>query len=221
MNEFVMKAQAMQNKWTAALFLLLPFSVMYIPLFKFPYTFCTISMLVFLFTGLQDGHIRVLQLKKFTAKDLLVTLLTYIVLECSMDLIVQPAVTKFFNEPADYSAFAMLKGNTSLYIKWLFLMWLSAAFGEELFFRSYIIAQLQRILGNKPVLHVLISAALFAVPHIYQGASGAITTFAFGIAFGFIYVRWKNCWINILVHGLIDTVFLTLSYLGLTHFYGA
>ncbi|RXK60586.1 CPBP family intramembrane metalloprotease [Lacibacter luteus] len=220
MRDLVMQANGKQSKWIAALFLLLAFSVMYIPLFKFPYTFCTISVLAFLFTWLQDGNIRVLQLKKFTAKDLLITLLAYIVLECSMDFIVQPAITKLFNEPADYSAFTMLKGNTGLYVKWLLLMWLSAAFGEELFFRSYIIAQLQRILGNKPVLHIVISAALFAVPHIYQGVSGAITTFVFGIAFGFIYVRWKNCWINVLVHGLIDTVFLTLSYLGLTHFYG-
>lgn len=208
------------NKGIALLLLLVPFSVMYIPLFKFPYTFCTISALVFLFTGLQDGNIRILQLKKLTAKDLLVVLLAYIVLECSMDFIIQPVITKLFNEPADYSSFAKLKGNTALYVKWLFLMWLSAAFGEELFFRSYIIAQLQRIMGNKPVLHVFISAALFAVPHIYQGVSGAVTTFAFGIAFGFIYVRWKNSWINIIIHGLIDTVFLTLSYLGLTHFYG-
>lgn len=220
MNKPVLQQEWKQHKWIAGLFLLLPFSVLYIPLFKFPYTFCTISILVFLFTWLQDRNIQALQLKRLTANDLLVVLLAYVVLESSMDFIVQPAITKLFNEPADYSAFAMLKGNTALYMKWLCLMWLSAAFGEELFFRSYIIAQLQRIMGNRPVLHILISAVLFALPHIYQGVSGAVTTFVFGVCFGFIYVRWKNSWINILVHGLIDTVFLTLSYFGLTHFYG-
>ena len=221
MNKPVLHTTQKQNKWTAVLFLLLPFSVMYIPLFTFPYTFCTISALVFLFTWLQDRSIQALQLKRLAAKELLIVLLVYVVLEVSMDFIVQPAITKLFNEPADYSAFAMLKGNTALYVKWLCLMWLSAAFGEELFFRSYVIAQLQRMMGNKPVLHVFISAVLFAVPHVYQGISGAVTPFAFGIVFGFIYVRWKNSWINIIVHGLVDTVFLTLSYFGLTHFYGA
>jgi membrane protease YdiL (CAAX protease family) len=220
MNNTVSAVLQKPNKRIALLLLLVPFSVMYLPLFKFPYTFCTISALVFLFTWLQDGHIHMLQLKKFTANDLLVTLLAYVVLEGSMDFLVQPAITKLLHEPADYSSFAMFKGNTKAYVKWLCLMWLSAAFGEELFFRSYCIAQLQRIIGNRPLVHIFISAALFAAPHIYQGIAGAITTFVFGQAFGFIYVRWKNSWINILVHGLIDTVFLTLSYFGLTHFYG-
>gem|GEM_PF-3469406 len=45
---------------------------------------------------------------------------------------VQPLVNKLFDSPPDYSYFTMLEGKTSLFVKYLFYMWLSAAFGEEL-----------------------------------------------------------------------------------------
>jgi uncharacterized protein len=66
---------------------------------------------------------------------------------------------------------------------------------------------------------VPISALLFCLPHIYQGTTGLIVTFVFGCLFGLLYHRYQNLWINVLVHGLTDTLFLTLSYKGLLNFY--
>jgi hypothetical protein len=44
-------------------------------------------------------------------------------------------------------------------------------------------------------------------------------TFIFRIAFALLNIKFQNIWINIIVHRLIDTVFLTLSYFGYIEFY--
>lgn len=146
-------------------------------------------------------------------------LISYVLLELSMDFIFQPLVNRIFNEPADYSSFKIIEGKPAQYTKWLFNMWISAAIGEELFFRSFAFLQLRKIFNNNNILVVIGSSILFCIPHLYQGSAGLTMTFLFGLAFGFIYLKYKNIWVNIIVHGLIDTVFLTLSYLGLTDFY--
>ncbi|MFC4164639.1 CPBP family intramembrane glutamic endopeptidase [Epilithonimonas zeae] len=113
----------------------------------------------------------------------------------------------------------MIEGNSAKYFKWLFNMWISAAIGEELLFRSFAFLQFRKIFGEKKIWLVLLSAVMFSLPHLYQGISGLVMTFLFGLAFGFIYLKFNNIWINVIIHGLVDTVFLTLSYYGMTDFY--
>ena len=98
-------------------------------------------------------------------------------------------------------------------------MWLSAAIGEELLFRAFTFSQLKRIIGDQKIVIIIISAILFSLPHLYQGSSGLAITFLFGLVFAFIYYKYQNIWINILVHGLIDTLFLTLSFSDHIEFY--
>ena len=98
-------------------------------------------------------------------------------------------------------------------------MWISAAVGEELLFRGFAFLQFRKIFGQRNVLIVVLSAVMFSLPHLYQGYVGLVMTFLFGLAFGFIYLKFKNIWINIIVHGLIDTLFLTLAYYGELSFY--
>ena len=136
-----------------------------------------------------------------------------------MDFLFQPLISLIFNEPADYSYFSIIKGNKLLYFKWLFNMWLSAAIGEELLFRAFTFSQLKRIIGDQKIVIIIISAILFSLPHLYQGSSGLAITFLFGLVFAFIYYKYQNIWINILVHGLIDTLFLTLSFSDHIEFY--
>jgi len=209
----------LNNKWVALLLLVITFSLIYNPFTKFPYTFCVIIAVIFLFTYLQDRSFKNLNCKKIGVSEIKIIIICYLVLELSMDFIFQPLVSKICNEPADYSSFKIIEGNPKMYFKWLFNMWISAAIGEELLFRGFAFSQLKKFLGEKKILIVLLSAVMFSLPHLYQGISGLIMTFLFGLAFGFIYLKFQNIWINIIVHGLIDTVFLTLSYYGLTDFY--
>lgn len=209
----------LQTKWMSALLLVVSFALIYNPWIKFPYTFCVIIAFILLATFLQDGNLKALNFKTIGVRQIGIIAACYLLLEFSMDFIVDPIINRICGESADYSMFAALQGRTDKYVEWLFKMWISAAIGEEMLFRGFAFAQLQRIIGDRKIPIVLISAAMFALPHLYQGVAGLLSTFVFGIAFALIYMRYKNLWINIIVHGLIDTVFLTLSYLGLLGFY--
>ncbi|KQS91711.1 hypothetical protein ASG21_04415 [Chryseobacterium sp. Leaf394] len=209
----------LQTKWISLVLLTISFLLIYNPLTKFPYTFCVIIIFILISTYLQNGDLKSLNFNNLKSDDIKNILLSYLVLELSVDFMIQPLVNWLCNEPADYSAFKHIKGDTAQYLKWLYRMWISAAIGEELLFRAFAFAQLKNIFGDKKILIVILSALMFCLPHLYQGTAGLIMTFVFGIAFGFIYLKFKNIWINIIVHGLIDTVFLTLSYLGYIEFY--
>lgn len=207
------------TKIGALLSFAIAFGLIYNPFTKFPYTFCIIILFILLISYLQDGSLKSLNFKKIGFKEIGIIIGSYVILEVIMDFVFQPLATKIFNEPADYSSFEFIKGDTNAYFKWLAFMWISAAFGEELLFRAFAFSQLHKIIGEKKVLLVFISAILFSLPHLYQGNSGLLMTFLFGFFFGFVYLKFKNIWINIIIHGLIDTVFLTLSYYGMLEFY--
>jgi len=216
MNDF---SRFLNTKLGAILCFAGAFGLIYNPFTKFPYTFCVIILFIFLISFLQDGSLRNLNFKKLRLKEIGIILGSYVVLELTMDFVFQPLATKLFNEPADYSSFEFIKGDSNSYFKYLAFMWISAAFGEELLFRAFAFSQLRKIIGERKLIIVVLSAVLFALPHLYQGNSGLFMTFLFGLAFGFIYLRFKNIWINIVVHGLVDSVFLTLSYYGMLDFY--
>ena len=211
--------QIVPSKPAAFILLAVALALIYNPFTKFPLTFLIIIVYIFGVTYLSNGNLRNLQFKKLKPIDCITIVLLYVGLEFVMDFGVQPLIGRLFNEPADYSAFDSLKGNFPKYFKYLIFMWISAAFGEELLFRAFAFVQLRKMFGNNKIMLVLLSAILFSLPHLYQGISGLILTFLFGIAFGLIYIRYNNIWINIIVHGLIDTVFMTLAYLGMLSFY--
>jgi len=216
MGEF---SKLLNTKIGALLSFAIAFGLIYNPFTKFPYTFGVIIFFIFLISYLQDGSLKSLNFKKIGFKEIGIIIGGYVILEVIMDFVFQPLATKIFNEPADYSSFEFIKGDTNAYFKWLAFMWISAAFGEELLFRAFAFSQLHKIIGEKKALTVFISAVLFSLPHLYQGNSGLLMTFLFGLFFGFVYLKFKNIWINIIIHGLIDTVFLTLSYYGMLEFY--
>lgn len=209
----------LQTKWMSAVLLLIAFLLIYNPLTSFPYTFCVIITFVLLATYVQQQSLRSLNFRTLGWRELKIIAVSYPAIELTMDFVVEPLIDWACNEPADYSVFAGMQGNTSLYLKWLSGMWISAAVGEELLFRAFAFAQLRNVLGDRKILIVILSALLFCVPHLYQGVAGLLGTFVFGLAFGFLYLKYQNIWVNIIVHGLIDTLFLSLSYLGYLEFY--
>lgn len=209
------------NTRTGAFFsFLFAFGLIYNPLTKFPFTFGVIIICILALTYIRDGNLKSLNFNKIGLREVAIILGSYIVLEIVMDFIFQPLATKIFNEPADYSSFKFIEGDAGAYFKWLLFMWISAAVGEELLFRAFAFSQLKKIIGDRKLIIVIISSVLFSLPHLYQGNSGLLMTFLFGLFFGFLYLKFKNTWINIIVHGLVDTLFLTLSYYGMLEFYG-
>lgn len=213
-------SKLLNTKLAAFLLFAFTFAFIFNPWTKFPFTFIIIILIIFLFTYLQDGNLKALNFKKINFKTMGIIVVVYAALEFSMDFVFQPLMNKIFNEPADYSSFEMLKGNSAMYFKYLSFMWISAAVSEELLFRAFVFSQFRRLIGNQKIVILILSAALFALPHLYQGSVGLAMTFLFGLAFGWIYLKYQNIWINIIVHGLIDTLFLTLAYFGQLSYYG-
>jgi len=100
------------------------------------------------------------------------------------------------------------------------IVWTAAAFGEEMFFRGYLVTRLQTVFrdirfGN--VLAVITPALLFGCAHIYyQGLRGLVLTGLIGMAFGTMFLLFKrNLWPLILWHGIVDTLTFTAMFLNL------
>jgi len=113
-----------------------------------------------------------------------------------------------------------VEGNLPVYLLWLAIIWTSAAFGEEIFFRGYLIDRVGRFLPDArwaSFIAILIPAIIFGSVHAYyQGFRGFVVTGLIGLALGALYLANKrNLWPNILAHGAVDTLGFTAMYLGL------
>lgn len=112
-----------------------------------------------------------------------------------------------------------VEGSLPMLLLWLGIVWTAAAFGEEMFFRGFLVTRalaLFRGVPLAPVFAVLIPALLFGLGHFYyQGLRGLVTTAAIGIAFGAAFLLLKrNLWPIVLVHGVVDTINFIVLYLG-------
>lgn len=114
---------------------------------------------------------------------------------------------------------ASIEGDTLSYLVWMALVvWGSAAFGEELFARGFVLDRLQITFGAGRVgiaVAVIAQAAIFGALHAIQGPTGIVITGYVGVVLAVIYIAsGRNLWAPIIAHGLMDSLSLTLMYLG-------
>lgn len=144
----------------------------------------------------------------WTATALLVTFLLG-------NFIVTPLLEYLGVPPTDVSGLvSLIEGDLTTYLLFLVpVAWGSAAIGEELLVRGYLLYRLEA-LANVYVA-VVAQAVIFALAHLYQGWMGVINIFVLALVFGVVFVRCgRSLWPLIVAHGLIDTVALTLIYFG-------
>ena len=116
--------------------------------------------------------------------------------------------------------FAGIEGNLSVYLTWMAVIWTSAAFGEEMFFRGFLITRFERVVAGIPFAvgaAVILAALIFGAGHFYyQGIRGLVVVAAIGVVIGSLFLLYKrNLWPLILAHGLVDTLGMTARYLNL------
>ncbi len=94
---------------------------------------------------------------------------------------------------ANYSAFAPLQGNLAEYLFWLVPVSIgSAAFGEEMIFRGFVLDAFERALGGHrwaTRTAIVLQAAAFGLLHAYQGIGGVVTAGVTGLVLGFVWQR--------------------------------
>jgi membrane protease YdiL (CAAX protease family) len=121
--------------------------------------------------------------------------------------------------PIDQSRFNPIEGNLVIFLLFILLSWTTIAFGEEMFYRAFLISQLKIVFpGSKlgTAIVLLISSTIFGIVHWVEGPLGIMNTFIMGLILGAVYLRsGRNLWITIIAHGLANSIRFLFLYLGL------
>lgn len=112
-----------------------------------------------------------------------------------------------------------IEGNSAAWLMWMVLVvWGSAAFGEELLSRGFLLDRFWTIAGRGRAglgVAVVLQATTFGLLHAIQGPTGIVVTAWIGLVFAGIWLAsGRNLWAPILAHGISDSISLTLIYAG-------
>jgi uncharacterized protein len=139
-------------------------------------------------------------------------------LETFQLLVTQPILARLIGSQPDLELFRALTGNLQMTGLYIVLAWILAAFGEEMFWRGYLLNRVADLFGRGKVAWisglVLVSVA-FGLAHEYQGLTGWIEEGLAGLALGVMYLRTgRNLSVSIVAHGVCDTIDMVLLFLG-------
>ncbi len=130
----------------------------------------------------------------------------------------QPLLTKLLGKPPDLSKFPAVRGNLKLALVMIAIIWILAAFGEELVYRGYLmnrVADLGRGTRTAWIVSLFMISALFGFSHYDQGLTGIIEEGSDGLILGLMYLASRrNLAIPIVAHGVCDTIDIALLFLG-------
>ena len=119
-----------------------------------------------------------------------------------------------FSAPATpLPSFLVIKGPAQSLLATLLVIIVAVA--EETIFRGYLILRLQTVFTS-PAAAVVLSAAIFALGHGYEGSAGVVTVGVMGLALALVY-RWRQSLVAPMVmHFLQDFVgIVVLPLLGM------
>jgi uncharacterized protein len=130
----------------------------------------------------------------------------------------QPLITRLLGKPPDLSNFPAVRENLKLTLVVIALIWILAAFGEELVYRGYLmnrVADLGRGTRSAWIVSLFMISALFGFSHYQQGPTGIIEEGSDGLILGSMYLAYRrNLAIPIVAHGVCDTIDIALLFLG-------
>jgi membrane protease YdiL (CAAX protease family) len=118
----------------------------------------------------------------------------------------------------DYSGYGPLRNNLPLVLRLGAEAWLSAAIGEEIVFRGFLLHELASLMGTsrwRLAAAVALGAVLFGYAHANQELPGVLLTGTLGaLAGAAFFASGRNLPALILAHGLVDTWGLYTLYRG-------
>jgi len=145
----------------------------------------------------------------------LATLATGVIVPSVLDSVLS---AYFEMAPRDLGRFTGLVSNLPQFLFVMPFVWIFAAFGEEFFYRGFILESVRTILGGgnaAMVAAIVVQAVLFSAAHAYQGPAGMIPVGVGAIVSGFLYwAGGRRLWPLILGHGIVDTIGLSIIFTG-------
>ena len=121
-------------------------------------------------------------------------------------------------EGADFQSYGYLQGNLGMLLLSLVGVYIVSSFGEEVLFRGYLMTRCAEFFGGSRHgwrFAVAVSTIVFALIHYDWGISGVVQTGFMGFVLAYSYVRVnRNLWVNIIAHGIMDTILMVQLYLA-------
>jgi uncharacterized protein len=116
-------------------------------------------------------------------------------------------------------AYHFLVGNTAALPGIVLTILVSAAVGEEIFYRGYFFERMGKWLGSGVpvrIAAVILTSVLFGLAHLAgQGRDGAVQGVIVGAVFGTIYAARRNLWLLVFAHASFDLTAVAIIYAGL------
>jgi len=130
----------------------------------------------------------------------------------------QPVLVRFIGKKADLSQFHDLRGNLKETALYILLVWIVAAFGEEMIYRGYLMNRVADLLNrnrNAWIVSLIAVHVVFGLAHSYQGLTGVIDEGLMGVLLAAIYLRTgRSLAVPIVAHGVQDSIDLILIFAG-------
>lgn len=131
-------------------------------------------------------------------------------------ILLEPGIERLTGRPHDLAIVDSVRGNLSVLVQWVIVVWLTVAIVEEFIFRGFIMSTFVDLVGRTPLgltVALVASSLLFGIGHAYQGWSGILSTGLIGLFMGVVFIAADfNLLLPILVHGFFDTVQLVLIW---------
>jgi len=151
-------------------------------------------------------------------RTVLISLALGIAIQMSFQILFDPLIEMATGSKIDLSALSSIRGNLTVFLYLLAIGWGVGGFLEEILFRGFLLTRIAGVFTNRALgnaLGIAATAFAFGFSHLYQGWSGVISTAVIAALFGVIFVSSRKVlWYCILTHGFVNTVGLTIMYLG-------
>jgi membrane protease YdiL (CAAX protease family) len=149
-------------------------------------------------------------------KSWIATLTVGIVLGIAFKVAMKAIVMPLLAAPPINPAYHFLTGNTAALPWMLFVVIVSAGFGEETVFRGWMFERFGKIFGPgvwAKTLMVLLTSALFGLAHYAdQGLAGAEQATITGLVFGTIFAVTGGIFLPMIAHAAFDLAALAIIY---------
>jgi len=169
---------------------------------------------------LRDGGWSAMGLKRPASwrRILLIALVAAILRILLGQFLIEPLAGFFWPKPTAPALANEISGNIKVALVDLLLVWIFAAFGEEIAYRGYLLTRAADI-GSRSVaaywIGIVLVSILFGYGHYYKGVSGVIDSGVAGLILGTAYMlAGRNLWASIFAHGFIDTFGIIDAFFG-------